>query len=137
MEHFHRVAGLLRQGVRTTSRLRDWQGGDCRAAGVHHPGVFKVRLSSETLSTRTHRCPRCGLVLCRDHNAALNILRRGLELLGMVWNGTSGHVGTAPEGGTLGESGTAAVEGQPDMVSALVEPRTRILSLRPAVANAL
>ena len=47
MEHFHRVAGLLRQGVRTTSRLRDWQGGDCRAAGVHHPGVFKVRLSSE------------------------------------------------------------------------------------------
>jgi putative transposase len=102
-------------------------------------------LVKKTLSTRTHRCPRCGLVLCRDHNAALNILRRGLELLGMVWNGTSGQSaprrwreeGTAPEGGTLGESGTAAVEGQPDMVSALVEPRTRIPGLRPAVANAL
>ncbi|MFT0728451.1 transposase, partial [Synechococcus sp. F70.1] len=94
-------------------------------------------LVKKTLSTRTHRCPRCGLVLCRDHNAALNILRRGLELLGMVWNGTSGHEGTAPEGGTLGKSGTAAMKGQPDMVSALVEPRTRIPGLRPAVANAL
>jgi predicted RNA-binding Zn-ribbon protein involved in translation (DUF1610 family) len=79
-------------------------------------------LVKKTLSTRTHRCPRCGLVLCRDHNAALNILRRGLELLGMVWNSTSGHEGTAiasqrfaKERGTLGESGTAAVEGQPDM----------------------
>ncbi|MFS8795995.1 transposase [Synechococcus sp. R70.1] len=48
-------------------------------------------LVKKTLSTRTHRCPRCGLVLCRDHNAALNILRRGLELLGMVWNGTNRH----------------------------------------------
>jgi putative transposase len=102
-------------------------------------------LVKKTLSTRTHRCPRCGLVLCRDHNAALNILRRGLELLGMVWNGTSGQSalrrwreeGTAPEGGTLGESGTAAMKGQPDMVSALVESRTRIPGLRPAVANAL
>lgn len=29
------------------------------------------------LAERTHRCPRCGLVLDRDHNAALNILARG------------------------------------------------------------
>jgi putative transposase len=29
------------------------------------------------LSERTHRCPHCGLVLDRDHNAALNILRLG------------------------------------------------------------
>ena len=31
------------------------------------------------LSVRQHRCPDCGLVLDRDHNAALNILRRGLD----------------------------------------------------------
>ncbi len=30
---------------------------------------------SKTLATRTHRCPNCGLVLDRDHNAAINILK--------------------------------------------------------------
>lgn len=32
------------------------------------------------LSVRTHRCPFCGLVLDRDHNAAINILRAGQAL---------------------------------------------------------
>lgn len=32
------------------------------------------------LSVRTHSCSDCGLVLDRDHNAALNILKRGLKL---------------------------------------------------------
>jgi putative transposase len=31
----------------------------------------------KALSVRTHVCPRCGLVLDRDHNAALNILALG------------------------------------------------------------
>jgi putative transposase len=34
------------------------------------------------LSERTHRCCCCGLVLDRDQNAALNILRLGLQSLG-------------------------------------------------------
>lgn len=34
------------------------------------------------LSVRVHRCPRCGLVLDRDVNAALNILARGLACIG-------------------------------------------------------
>ena len=34
------------------------------------------------LSVRTHKCPHCGLILDRDHNAALNILARGLTRLG-------------------------------------------------------
>lgn len=32
---------------------------------------------SKGLSQRTHDCPHCGLTLDRDHNAALNIQRRG------------------------------------------------------------
>jgi putative transposase len=38
-------------------------------------------LVQKTLSERTHSCPGCGLVLGRDHNAALNILHRGLPSL--------------------------------------------------------
>jgi len=38
-------------------------------------------LVQKTLSTRTHTCPTCGLVLDRDVNAALNILQRGLQTL--------------------------------------------------------
>ncbi len=34
---------------------------------------------SKDLSTREHRCPRCGLVIDRDVNAARNILKAGLE----------------------------------------------------------
>ncbi|MFB2921080.1 zinc ribbon domain-containing protein, partial [Aerosakkonema funiforme] len=39
----------------------------------------------KTLSTRTHKCS-CGLVLCRDTNAAINILIKALS--------TVGHTGT-------------------------------------------
>lgn len=37
----------------------------------------------KSLSTRTHICNECGLVLNRDHNASLNILRIGLDSLGI------------------------------------------------------
>jgi len=33
----------------------------------------------KTLSTRTHVCPKCGLILDRDENAAMNILAKALE----------------------------------------------------------
>jgi putative transposase len=33
------------------------------------------------LSERVHKCPRCGLEIDRDTNAAINILQRGLEIL--------------------------------------------------------
>jgi len=35
------------------------------------------------LSVRVHRCPECGVVLDRDENAALNILYRALDRLGL------------------------------------------------------
>ena len=40
----------------------------------------------KSLSTRTHVC-KCGCVMDRDHNAAINILNRGIS--------TTGHVGTS------------------------------------------
>lgn len=38
-------------------------------------------LVQKALSERSHSCPHCGLVIGRDHNAALNILHRGLQSL--------------------------------------------------------
>jgi putative transposase len=36
----------------------------------------------KTLYDRVHSCPDCGLTLDRDHNAAINIFKRGLALTG-------------------------------------------------------
>ncbi|AKV69346.1 MULTISPECIES: RNA-guided endonuclease InsQ/TnpB family protein [Microcystis] len=36
----------------------------------------------KSLSTRTHVCPHCGYTDCRDRNAALNILQKGLISVG-------------------------------------------------------
>jgi putative transposase len=37
------------------------------------------RVVEKDLSVRIHQCPSCNLVMDRDHNAALNILKLGLE----------------------------------------------------------
>ncbi len=57
----------------------------------------------KTLSTRTHQCPNCQTVLDRDRNAAINILKKGLQYLGNHLNGTVGQTETDPN--ALGESG--------------------------------
>ena len=41
-------------------------------------------LVQKDLSVRLHHCPTCGLVLDRDHNAAINILALGLQRIGSV-----------------------------------------------------
>jgi putative transposase len=33
----------------------------------------------KSLSVRTHRCFSCGLVMCRDENASINIINKGLD----------------------------------------------------------
>ena len=56
------------------------------------------RIVKKSLSMRTHVCPGCGLVLDRDHNAALNILIKALALyLGAQGNSLLifGRVGNA------------------------------------------
>ena len=57
----------------------------------------------KSLSTRTHQCPNCKTILDRDHNAAINILKKGLKYLGNHLNGTVGQTETDPN--ALGESG--------------------------------
>jgi putative transposase len=41
-------------------------------------------LVSKDLRVRLHHCKGCGLVLDRDHNAAINILALGLQSLGQL-----------------------------------------------------
>ncbi|MDJ1174047.1 RNA-guided endonuclease InsQ/TnpB family protein [Roseofilum capinflatum] len=38
----------------------------------------------KTLSIRTHECPKCGLIMDRDENAAVNILNRAIEQIQAV-----------------------------------------------------
>ncbi|VUT25156.1 MAG: Putative transposase DNA-binding domain protein [Candidatus Methanolliviera sp. GoM_asphalt] len=40
------------------------------------------RIVKKSLSQRVHRCPFCGLVVDRDLNASLNILKKGLKNVG-------------------------------------------------------
>src|SRR5215472_13561332 len=71
---------------------------DCSGCG------YRVQKS---LSTRTHVCPSCGLVLDRDWNAALNILAAALALAAHLR--TAGQVGTgsiSPEHIASGQTAT-------------------------------
>jgi putative transposase len=72
-----------------------------------------------TLSTRTHQCPNCKTVLDRDHNAAINILKKGLQYLGNHLNGTVGQTETDPN--ALGESDLWVFSGDIENLSCLVE----------------
>jgi len=38
----------------------------------------------KSLAIRIHRCDKCNLVLDRDHNASINILKKGLEIFNML-----------------------------------------------------
>jgi putative transposase len=49
---------------------------DCSGCGERRP---------KSLSVRTHVCPSCGLVMDRDENAALNILRAGQARQALTW----------------------------------------------------
>lgn len=58
-----------------------WTSQECSECGT---------IVKKSLSIRTHICTRCGVVLDRDHNAALNILAKALA-------GTLGHRETSGE----------------------------------------
>ncbi|WP_366513754.1 transposase [Moorena sp. SIOASIH] len=48
----------------------------------------------KSLSTRTHQCPQCKTEICRDPNAALNILKKGMNILGIELNSGATPVGS-------------------------------------------
>ncbi|NES76932.1 MULTISPECIES: transposase [unclassified Okeania] len=58
----------------------------------------------KSLSVRTHKCPHCGYIADRDHNAARNILAKGLEMLGAIVNSTEGHSESGGDPKATGES---------------------------------
>ena len=63
----------------------------------------------KSLSVRTHICPKCGLVMDRDQNAALNILHKALEKNGSSdEKGTEGHSGTSTDVAVQNASGQVA-----------------------------
>ena len=66
----------------TTSYKAEWAGK--RVELVNPSNTSQIcsgcgQVVSKDLSERVHRCSFCGLTLDRDHNAALNILRLGLQ----------------------------------------------------------
>ncbi len=72
LEAFGRIFGRITIAVNPAYTSQE-----CSSCGV---------IVKKSLSTRTHTC-QCGCVLDRDHNAALNILNKGIS--------TTGHVGTS------------------------------------------
>jgi len=72
------------------SRLRRWVEYDGRLHGIPVVAVAPEYTSQDcsgcgrrvrkSLSVRTHVSPHCGLLLDRDHHAAVMILQRGLEV---------------------------------------------------------
>jgi putative transposase len=50
----------------------------------------------KTLSVRLHECPKCGLSMDRDENAAINILNRALNEVGLILSARGGLGDTQP-----------------------------------------
>lgn len=76
----------------------------------------------KSLSTRTHCCPKCEVELCRDTNAAINILIKGMKVLGKEWtsNSTQGHWESGSIEQKHGEKTANTIDGQLDIASGLL-----------------
>jgi putative transposase len=103
LEYFARIYGVICIAVppHFTSQ-------DCSNCG---------KIVQKSLSTRTHNCPHCKTVLERDHNAAKNILAKGLELLFNHLKNTVGHTGINAKG----ENDLYIINRDIDYASRLVE----------------
>ncbi|WP_426587465.1 zinc ribbon domain-containing protein [Dapis sp. BLCC M229] len=43
------------------------------------------------MSVRTHYCPKCKIILDRDENAAINILNKALNEVGIILSACGGY----------------------------------------------
>ncbi|NEO93361.1 MAG: IS200/IS605 family element transposase accessory protein TnpB [Moorea sp. SIO3G5] len=92
----------------------------------------------KTLSTRTHQCPKCKLVLDRDWNAARNILAKGLPVLAEYLNSSEGHSRTGVKNpNARGENDHWFVDRDIDNLSRLVEPRTVVSQESPTITRSV
>ncbi len=105
LEAFGRIFGRITIAVNPAYTSQE-----CSSCGV---------IVKKSLSTRTHAC-QCGCVLDRDHNAALNILNKGISTTGHV--GTSASATSPPHPGfpDMGEIQANAVNASGDQTSILV-----------------
>lgn len=74
-------AVAVKRGVRVVKVDPYGTSQNCSGCGVKVP---------KDLSIRTHSCQKCGLELDRDVNAAVNILERGLQAVGLIVSGCGG-----------------------------------------------
>jgi len=75
----------------------------------------------KSLNTRTHSCSHCQVEICRDTNAAINILKKGMKILGLEWpDSTFGQKESASSEGKHGEKTTSTVDRQLQTASGFV-----------------
>lgn len=80
-------AVAVKRGVRVVKVKPHGTSQDCSGCGTKVP---------KTLSVRLHECPKCGLSMDRDENAALNILYRALHEVGHILSAGGGLGVTQP-----------------------------------------
>lgn len=72
----------------------------------------------KSLNTRTHSCSHCQVEICRDTNATINILKKGMKILGLEWpDSTFGQKESASSEGKHGEKTTSTVDRQLETAS--------------------
>ncbi len=69
----------------------------------------------KSLSTRTHVCSHCGYTDCRDRNAALNILQKGLSMVGRTKSQALGEIPSWLVGEILLANGNSLNEESPSL----------------------
>jgi putative transposase len=74
-------AVAVKRGVRVAKVNPHGTSQNCSSCGHKVP---------KTLSVRLHECPKCGLSMDRDKNAAINILNRALNEVGLISSARGG-----------------------------------------------
>ncbi|MBD2303472.1 RNA-guided endonuclease TnpB family protein [Nostoc sp. FACHB-190] len=80
-------AVAVKRGVRVVKVNPHSTSQNCSGCGCKVP---------KTLSVRLHHCPKCGLLMDRDENAAVNILNRAISEVGLILSARGGFGITQP-----------------------------------------